>query len=1500
MMMVAAALFAFVQTVQALSFDEDFSKTTHRSATTKTTWSSQTKVTLPTAPSWRPVSAVTSGATATSYSPAFAQDGIALLGVADGLYRTMDRGVSWTKAQATASAVTAIAFSPTFVQDGTVFAMTNGDGAWKSTSRGASWTRTGSFVGGFGIAPSPSFSSDRTVFAAGYGTVKVSKDGGGTWTEVVNGIDENILDNGDVRGVAVSSAFASDRTVYITALGAGVYRSTDAGLSWSVMNPAGTTVAYASAIAAGPGGAIAAAFIDGAYRTVNRGATWSRILSGDVQGIAFHPKDGGMVFLATPAGVVQWKLSATVLTEGWKSGAGTSVAASSTYPASRSLLVGTSSGAQQRVMSFSSQADAIAKTISQSALPILAATIVPEMETPPGTSIAFYLSVTDGDPVWEGPVAPNKPWTFASSGSSLRWKATLKTSNTSTTPTLTRLTIQYDEDASIQAPRPSVVNPEMTTIEWRFTNRPPSATRIELRARNGASVEVIDGSDATTELAFVETGLVPNTAYCGREIIAIRGEEASSAAGYDCATTLAVLPSDVAVSEVTSQTAVIRFSPGAQNPSDTEYAIQDDDRSRFVTPLGTWSDTASWNPISKWGGGLVEATSLDPATSYSLCVRVRNRAGVVSECGDPLLITTPEAPRLRGDVTVSLAAPSIASEVQIGEVVSLIAEVVHAGDGAARAIEVRIPMPSGIDYIAGSLTVNGSAQTDARDSDGADVGSGVQKELTYRLGTMQGGQASVLTFQGVVGEVATLRRSFIAVASYEPLPDSARRTISSNSLEIPIRPAVAEQGILTVPDGASSVPAVTAGSSDTAGNIVSAPVSQLNTLELLEPIRNGSVAAGKVTVRGGATPSRTVTVDFDGRRVGEAVAGEDGVFAVTVNDVSPGTHRVVVQLGNLSREHRFTVLEPPDDLVIVTPRLGSVTNARTIVVSTRGPALAEGTVALDGVVVGAVILSPSGTSTFIVPGIIPEGTHTLTVRVEIGDQEQSAGTSFSVDRTPPRAPDIGALRIEGRVPSKKSNDRFDVTLAIEGTLTEAELASIDELLVTVVPSQVTFTHRPATVLWSSRATLALPSGPHSLRLAARDYAGNVTSLPRSLAFDVPPSECGDGLDNDNDGATDFPEDRDCSRVTDVREATPGVVTRSVEAVQEAASVTAATVAKTTKTVARATAKQAEVASLIVQEEVLDNEAVEKTNEQVVVPAVAMVVAANTATTVSGLQFLSYLQYLFGLLLQPTRLLGRRKREGWGTVYASLTKRPIDLATVRLRDAKSSRIVQTQVTDHLGRFRFQVKQAGSYRIEVTHRAHEFPSKLLKDRSEDGAHVDLYFGDPITIEAGGDFVAPNIPLDAPEASLSDKQVVRRHYLQLAAAVASNAGIVMTLVSFAISPRPIIGIIVLVNIVLYLLFRRLGQTVRRPKSWGAVRAVVSRNPLALSVVRLFDAEFNKLLETAATDHYGRYSFLVGKSQYYVTAEKKGFSHERSKELDLRTSEGVVGVDFNLKKSV
>jgi photosystem II stability/assembly factor-like uncharacterized protein len=131
-------------------------------------------------------------------SPAYASDGTAFAGTDGGLFVTRDGGRSWAEATVapltTSSQIEAVAVSPDYAHDHTVLVSTRELGLLRSTDGGRSFEPVGielfdanRLIADFSnptsmpIQFSPTFATDRTVFAYAQTDVLRSTDGGKSW-----------------------------------------------------------------------------------------------------------------------------------------------------------------------------------------------------------------------------------------------------------------------------------------------------------------------------------------------------------------------------------------------------------------------------------------------------------------------------------------------------------------------------------------------------------------------------------------------------------------------------------------------------------------------------------------------------------------------------------------------------------------------------------------------------------------------------------------------------------------------------------------------------------------------------------------------------------------------------------------------------------------------------------------------------------------------------------------------------------------------------------------------------------------------------------------------------------------------------------------------------------------------------------------------------------------------------------------------------------------------
>ncbi|MAT95906.1 MAG: hypothetical protein CL608_01965, partial [Anaerolineaceae bacterium] len=188
---------------------------------------------------WQVVSEKLRAVTAVTFSPNFASDATAFAAAgtigqhgfySGGVYRSTDGGENWTQVFGN-QAIFGLAVSPNFAIDQTVWATawtyTGSVGVYRSTNGGASWSPIAPGVAAYDLIVSPNYASDQTVFATTSNGLQKSTDGGGSWNPV--GPAESIT------GVAVSPLYGASQTILVTTVDA-LHRSTDGGTSWETLD----------------------------------------------------------------------------------------------------------------------------------------------------------------------------------------------------------------------------------------------------------------------------------------------------------------------------------------------------------------------------------------------------------------------------------------------------------------------------------------------------------------------------------------------------------------------------------------------------------------------------------------------------------------------------------------------------------------------------------------------------------------------------------------------------------------------------------------------------------------------------------------------------------------------------------------------------------------------------------------------------------------------------------------------------------------------------------------------------------------------------------------------------------------------------------------------------------------------------------------------------------------------------------------------------------------
>ncbi len=274
--------------------------------------------------------------------------------------------------------------------------------------------------------------------------------------------------------------------------------------------------------------------------------------------------------------------------------------------------------------------------------------------------------------------------------------------------------------------------------------------------------------------------------------------------------------------------------------------------------------------------------------------------------------------------------------------------------------------------------------------------------------------------------------------------------------------------------------------------------------------------------------------------------------------------------------------------------------------------------------------------------------------------------------------------------------------------------------------------------------------------------------------------------------------------------------------------------------------------------------------------------------------------LFGLLLGALGI--RRKQRPWGTVYDSITKRPLDPVYVSLINVETNKEVAGAITDIDGRYGFLVLP-GKYRIEAKKTNYIEPSVKMKGKSFDEVYSDLYFGEDINVTEEGQIISKNIPMDSlsfdwnefAKTKMNVNKFIRERDLTWAkiSKIVFFIGAVVSFIAVIFAPAPynlaIAIFYVLAYILNYIVFKNKKSGTLTEKSTGA--------PLSFAIVKIFREGEDIPLTKKIADKFGAYYALVPKGKYYIEIDKKEGDEKYDKVFKtevIDANNGLINMDF------
>ncbi|OGF33801.1 hypothetical protein A2223_00310 [Candidatus Falkowbacteria bacterium RIFOXYA2_FULL_35_8] len=1155
--------------------------------------------------------------------------------------------------------------------------------------------------------------------------------------------------------------------------------------------------------------------------------------------------------------------------------------------------------------------------------------------------ITFYQSY---DSVWEGPISNGTSWDFISIDRYIWVKAVLSTTDANEPPLIRGLNLSYSTNdpgtparpddnppapnapASPSAETPSVLS--STSIQWNFTDNASNETGFKLYDSDNTAVK--DQAE-TNILSITESALTPNTKYT-RYITAYNNDSESSQVLLPEKYTFANIPTISSIA-VTSSTSVNLELSNNANPVSTEYAFYEVTTGTWLSATNTLGTAKIYQPYTTWApNGKIAVNSLTKGSTYIFKAIAKNGDSIESDlsAGYQIEVTQP----LQANIVLSKKVG-----INIDQSEAMFKRVVFGQPVMAYGDKGRImsalPFYSNLvnGYLLGGAIFliifilgivfsaserqyvfklkhirhlprfvfsdwkSKQAHDVYRQVSGKEVDPENQNFHKYHKYYKYRGLTMILLFLGVIAKMALI--SMILILVYTNIGTKA---------------FVNESGEVVSP-----------------GDILTYHIDYTN---------NGQQSASGLVIRDSIPAGSSYlvgSINVNGL-VQTDVAGDD-LCSLNVAQVVCNINSLASQASGYI-QFQVTVAGLDGDIIINSSQAtynqsqenkysNSVSNE---IVTNLLPQCNDG---IDNDDDGQI------------DALADYGCDSIEDDTENTDIFINTGSTIDVTVSPTWQYFNYKITGKARFTHRNASHSVELVSANNANSTATVRVASD-------PFVVDLTQGASVTVDSDNNNIK------DLNLMVLDVLSDSQAIiGLSTVTEVPPVyQCSDGIDNDGDSKIDL-SDPGCANSTDNNEYnappenpdipdqpqrpdeptdlpdspptdTPGGGTSediSNDSDQDLADLTeqindidnqiaesdsttekiSLTLEKTTiqleKTILEVSTAVSDTIN-IVNDKFLDNAKVEKVTSQVVAPTMitfttvgvanVFTAAATASAGVSGgAGILSYIQFLF---VQPILLFTRKKREKWGVVYDSITKKPISLAIIRVFDKQSGRIIQTRVSDNNGRYQVIV-DPGEYYLEVSKDEYKFPSEILYGAVQDDKYFGLYHGEQIS--ADDKLVLNyNIPVDPDKKAKVLSTEIRQKFLKKVQYLISFIGPAGALISLIIKPTIWVAVIFVVQVILLLIFKKMTIPAKL-KNWGEVLDAVTGRKLKNAIVRIFDSKYNKLLESQVTDSKGRYGFLVSKNTYYLTSQKSDYQQYKSEEIPISDEQGgLITKRINLKK--
>lgn len=272
--------------------------------------------------------------------------------------------------------------------------------------------------------------------------------------------------------------------------------------------------------------------------------------------------------------------------------------------------------------------------------------------------------------------------------------------------------------------------------------------------------------------------------------------------------------------------------------------------------------------------------------------------------------------------------------------------------------------------------------------------------------------------------------------------------------------------------------------------------------------------------------------------------------------------------------------------------------------------------------------------------------------------------------------------------------------------------------------------------------------------------------------------------------------------------------------------------------------------------------------------------------------------LSGIVLtisHPVQAKFNRSKSGFGTVFNSMNGKPVDLARIRLVDIHGL-TVASAVTDRSGHYRL-TGLPGEFTVDVLKPNYIFPSIFLKEFRRSKMYENVLSSQKIKIKDYG-IITKNIPIDPINETNRYSKIFSRWLI-----ISDNVQLLISYLSIFFVLYPILYPThyfawLILAIHLFVIFYRIVNFRPGKPQFGTIADAQDGSPIEKVVIRLFDASFNKILNTQITSIKGRYAFLVNKGSYYMTLQKEGYKPVRLNYPNITRDSYPLATNVKMKK--